>query len=278
MFKARNIVLGLVSAIAMMTGANAQAGSAPFMPRGEGVGAPMGFADLCRRDANACGAPASQLAFLGGAVGLIATSSVGAPSQHHFEAAAPTASTDEDGANLITVEIVRAWTPATVEDFVAAGQARPAAAAVVTTPAAAVNAPQGLAWTTRTDREQVKLLNQVNQLVNRTVKKATDQDLYGELEYWSLPRLVNGKLYGDCEDYALEKRRQLIAAGVPETALSMAVAFTARGESHAVLMVSLESGDWVLDNLTPWATPWGDLNYRWVERQIPGTALWTTVT
>ncbi len=89
---------------------------------------------------------------------------------------------------------------------------------------------------------------------------------------------MNGKLYGDCEDYALEKRRQLIAAGVPETALSMAVAFTARGESHAVLMVSLESGDWVLDNLTPWATPWGDLNYRWVERQIPGTALWTTVT
>lgn len=276
MFKARNIVLGLVSAIAMMAGASAQAGSMPFMPRGEGVGAPMGFADLCRRDADACGAPADQLAFLGGAVSLTATSSVGAPSQHHFEAVAPTASAAEDGANLIAVEVIKAWTPAAVEDFVAAGQLRPSAVAVAAPPAAATKS-DNLAWTTRTDREQVKLLNQVNQLVNRTVKKATDLELYGQPEYWSLPRQVNGKLYGDCEDYALEKRRQLIAAGVPETALSMAVAFTARGESHAVLMVSLESGDWVLDNLTPWATPWEDLNYRWVERQIPGTALWTTI-
>ncbi|RRN64734.1 transglutaminase-like cysteine peptidase [Caulobacter sp. 602-1] len=277
MFKARNIVLGLVSAIAMMAGASAQAGSMPFMPRGEGVGAPMGFADLCRRDADACGAPADQLAFLGGAVSLTATSSVGAPSQHHFEAVAPTASAVEDGANLIAVEVIKAWTPAAVEDFVAAGQLRPSAVAVAAAPAAAATKSDNLAWTTRTDREQVKLLNQVNQLVNRTVKKATDLELYGQPEYWSLPRQVNGKLYGDCEDYALEKRRQLIAAGVPETALSMAVAFTARGESHAVLMVSLESGDWVLDNLTPWATPWEDLNYRWVERQIPGTALWTTI-
>lgn len=274
MFRARNIVLGLVSAIAMMAGASAQAGSMPFMPRGEGVGAPMGFADLCRRDADACGAPADQLAFLGGAVSLTATSSVGAPSQHHFDAAAPTASSAEDGPNLIAVEVINAWTPAAVEDFVAAGQLRPS---VVAAAPAAGTTSNGLAWTTRTDREQVKLLNQINQLVNRTVKKATDLELYGQLEYWSLPRLVNGKLYGDCEDYALEKRRQLIAAGVPETALSMAVAFTARGESHAVLMVSLESGDWVLDNLTPWATPWEDLNYHWVERQIPGTALWTAI-
>jgi len=95
-------------------------------------------------------------------------------------------------------------------------------------------------------------------------------------EYWSLPRVIDGKMYGDCEDYALEKRRRLIAAGVPESALSLAVAVTARGESHAVLMITLKSGDMVLDNLTPWATPWEDLNYRWVQRQVPGTALWTT--
>ena len=275
MFKTRNTILGLVSAIAMMAGANAQAGSMPFMPRGEGVGAPMGFADLCRRDANACGAPANQLALLGDAYGLAPTSSVGAISQRHFEATAALASPDENELGLVAVEIVQAWTPAAVEDFVPAGQARPVV--VAAKPGVATSASTTLAWTTRPDREQVKLLNQINQLVNRTVRKATDQDLYGQAEYWSLPRLVNGKLYGDCEDYALEKRRQLIEAGVPETALSMAVAFTARGESHAVLVVSLQSGDWVLDNLTPWATPWQDLNYHWVERQIPGTALWTTI-
>ena len=134
-----------------------------------------------------------------------------------------------------------------------------------------------LGWTTRDQRDQMKLLNLVNQTVNREVKKASDLDLYGMPEYWSLPRLVDGKLYGDCEDYALEKRRRLIAAGVPESAMSLAVAVTARGESHAVLMISLKSGDMVLDNLTPWATPWEDLNYRWVQRQVPGTALWTTI-
>jgi len=275
MFNTRNIVLGLVSAIAMMSGASAQAGSAAFMPRGQDVGAPLGFAELCRRDTSACGSPASQLAMLGAAPGLAPTSSVGPVAPRHFDTAATNAQEAEDAARLITVEIVQAWTPAAVEDFVAAGQARPVKAVVA--PAAQGAVLTTLAWTTRPERDQMKLLNQVNQLVNRTVKKATDLDLYGQVEYWALPRLVNGKLYGDCEDYALEKRRQLIEAGVPETALSMAVAFTNRGESHAVLMVSLESGDWVLDNLTPWATPWGDLNYHWVERQVPGTSQWTTI-
>lgn len=277
MFNTRNIVLGLVSAVAMMTSASAQAGSMPFMPRGQTVGAPFGFAQLCLRDAQTCGVPANQIAQLEGALGLAPTSSVGAVSAHDFaKPAAATVSDAEDGLRLITLETVKAWTPAAVEDFVPAGQLRPAVA--VAAPETRTVAPTALAWDTRTERDQLKLLNQVNQLVNRTVKKASDLELYGQLEYWSLPRLVNGKLYGDCEDYALEKRRQLLAAGVPDSALSMVVAVTARGESHAVLAVSLRNGDVVLDNLTPWATPWGDLNYQWIERQIPGTAQWTTVS
>jgi predicted transglutaminase-like cysteine proteinase len=123
----------------------------------------------------------------------------------------------------------------------------------------------------------MRLVNTLNRDVNREVQKANDFDLYGLLEFWSLPRVIDGKMYGDCEDYALEKRRRLIAAGVPAEAMSMAVAITARGEAHAVLLVRFESGDWVLDNLTPWATPWGDLNYRWVERQAPGSVEWNKV-
>lgn len=260
MLKTRNIVIGIISAAALMMGASAQAGSMPFQPRGQGVGAPLGFADLCRRDAETCGVPASQLALLGidAPSGLTPTSSIGATSE-----------TEADDKRFIIVETVEAFTMAAVEDFVPAGQPRPAVAPAAKMPAATE-------WASRTDREQLKLLNQINQLVNRQVKKANDIDLYGALEYWSLPRVIDGKMYGDCEDYALEKRRQLIAAGVPDSALSLAVAVTARGESHAVLMISLNTGDWVLDNLTPWATPWEDLNYHWVQRQIPGTALWTT--
>jgi predicted transglutaminase-like cysteine proteinase len=272
MFNTRNIVIGLVSAVAMMTGANAQAGSMPFMPRGEGVSAPMGFAALCHRDAVTCGLPSSQLALLdlGGPASFAPTSSIGAPSQHRFETMTP-AIEDDGPAGLISVETVEAFKVADVEGFVPAGQLRED----VQTPAVPA-APAALAWSTRAERDQLKLLNQINQSVNRAVKKANDLDIYGMPEYWSLPRVIDGKMYGDCEDYALEKRRQLIAAGVPEGALSLAVAVTARGEGHAVLMISLKSGDWVLDNLTPWATPWEDLNYHWVERQVPGTALWTS--
>lgn len=279
MFNTRNIVIGLISAAAMMTGANAQAGDMPFMPRGEGMGAPMGFSELCRRDAVTCGLPNSQLALLGlgGPASLAPTSSVGGALQHRFQAPAPAADEIADNDGLISVETVTAWKIAAVEDFVPAGEMREAApAAVEPTVVALAAEPTVLTWTTRAERDQLKLLNQVNQSVNREVKKASDLDLYGMPEYWSLPRVVDGKKYGDCEDYALEKRRQLIAAGVPESALSLAVAVTARGEGHAVLMISLKSGDWVLDNLTPWATPWEDLNYHWVERQVPGTALWTS--
>jgi predicted transglutaminase-like cysteine proteinase len=272
MFKVRNIALGLASAIAMMAGANAQAGSMPFMPRGEGVGAPMGFTDLCRRDAQTCGVPESQLALLGitAPASDAPTASVGATWPHRFETSTA-APTDAFEAGLAVLEKVEMLKVAEVSDFVPAGQPRR------TTTAAPAMVPIPPTWTTRTERDQLKLVNQINQPVNRDVHSASDMDIYGQPEYWSLPKLINGKLYGDCEDYALEKRRQLIAAGVPEYALSMAVAVTRRGESHAVLMVSLKSGDFVLDNLTPWATPWQDVNYHWVERQVPGTALWTRV-
>ncbi|MCY1646222.1 transglutaminase-like cysteine peptidase [Caulobacter sp. SL161] len=271
MFKARNIVMGLISAAALMTSAQAQAGGMPFMPRGHGVLAPAGFADLCRRDLETCGLPTTQLALLGAQSRqtMTPTSSVGLAPTRTF---APTASLDSDSdadVALVSLEVVEAFTIGPVEDFVAAGQMR------AFTP---VEEPETvLAWFDRNERDQMKLLNRINQQVNRDVKKANDSDLYGQEEYWALPRMVDGKLYGDCEDYVLEKRRQLIAAGVSESALSIAVAVTARGEGHAVLMVSLKSGDWVLDNLTPWATPWADLNYRWVERQVPGTALWTSI-
>ena len=97
-------------------------------------------------------------------------------------------------------------------------------------------------------------------------------------EFWTLPQVVDGKMYGDCEDYALEKRRRLIEAGVSAEALSMAVVVTRRGERHAVLVVAFETGDVVLDNLTPWPTPWAALGYTWIQRQVAGSNAWTTVS
>lgn len=55
--------------------------------------------------------------------------------------------------------------------------------------------------------------------------------------------------YGDCEDYVLTKRAQLIRQGVPAGSLRIAFTQTRRGQAHAVLVVKTSSGDFVLDNL-----------------------------
>jgi len=45
-----------------------------------------------------------------------------------------------------------------------------------------------------------------------------------------------GERYGDCNNYALEKRRELIALGWPRAALLLAAAVTETGEGHLVLV------------------------------------------
>jgi len=48
----------------------------------------------------------------------------------------------------------------------------------------------------------------VNDDVNAKIVPETDQDLYHMAEFWTYP---DGR--GDCEDIALEKRRELVTAG-----------------------------------------------------------------
>jgi predicted transglutaminase-like cysteine proteinase len=214
---------------------------------------------------------------LAASTSLLTTSSIGgAPSAAQFAVDAA-----DSGPALLQVEQLQAFTPTIDATFMPAGVLegadRQAADPVAPTVLAEATAPGQPPRPAFLDKSQMRLVNNLNRDVNREVQKANDFDLYGLLEFWSLPRVIDGKMYGDCEDYALEKRRRLLAAGVPAEAMSMAVAVTARGESHAVLLVRFESGDWVLDNLTPWATPWGDLNYRWIERQEPGSLEWKKV-
>lgn len=112
-------------------------------------------------------------------------------------------------------------------------------------------------------------LNRVNDKVNRQIVRRADIQTYGVLDRWATP-LAAGDNQGDCEDYVLEKRRALIAAGLPASALSIAVATTSWGESHAVLLVATDQGDYVLDSLTPWILPWRKASLTWRERQVAG--------
>lgn len=113
------------------------------------------------------------------------------------------------------------------------------------------------------DKATWKLLNDVNENVNDDIWPMDDHRHYGRAEYWTIP--ADG--YGDCDDYALTKRHQLIAKGIPEAALKIAVVFTARGEKHAVLTVTTDRGDYVLDNQISEILPWNETSLSWVARQ-----------
>ncbi|TAN09167.1 MAG: transglutaminase [Rhizobiaceae bacterium] len=106
-------------------------------------------------------------------------------------------------------------------------------------------------------------LIRVNNTVNQRVKPMTDQQNYGVEEYWSYPD--DG--YGDCEDYALEKRRKLIADNIPAGDLLMTVVKQPNGDGHAVLTVRTSMGDYILDNLEPRILAWTDTDYRYLKRQ-----------
>ena len=85
----------------------------------------------------------------------------------------------------------------------------------------------------------------------------------GAPDSWDYP--TDGK--GDCEDYALLKRRMLVEAGFPRTALLMAVVKDQHGDGHSVLMARTSHGDFVLDNLVDEIKPWTRTSYRFVKRQ-----------
>lgn len=72
---------------------------------------------------------------------------------------------------------------------------------------------------------------------------------------------------GDCEDYALTKRKHLLAMGWPSRALRIAVALTPYGEGHAVLVAKTSQGDFVLDNRTDKIKDWRATDLHWLKIQ-----------
>jgi predicted transglutaminase-like cysteine proteinase len=136
-------------------------------------------------------------------------------------------------------------------------------------PAAPPAAPPEIAATgpVHATPQLLAMLNQTNQRINAAIRPAPDPR---GVDYWDLPLDPGGAGSGDCKDYVLQKREELVSEGVSAGSLSIAVVRTRRGETHAVLIVTTDGGEYVLDNLTPWVTPWRDLRYTWLKRQLPG--------
>ncbi|AZO57307.1 MULTISPECIES: transglutaminase-like cysteine peptidase [unclassified Mesorhizobium] len=133
--------------------------------------------------------------------------------------------------------------------------------------------PSDLTPASLTDGLMRKLLN-VTARVNASVKPMSDMDIYGKDEVWAYP----DKGVGDCEDYVLEKRRQLSRMGVSLADLLITVVRKPDGEGHAVLTVRTDGGDYVLDNLTDKVKPWDQTGYRFLKRQaIDNTGRWVSI-
>jgi predicted transglutaminase-like cysteine proteinase len=106
-------------------------------------------------------------------------------------------------------------------------------------------------------------LVKVNNWVNDHIKPMTDMDHWGVVERWNYPD--DG--YGDCEDYVLLKRRMLLRAGWPRSALLITVVRDQKDAGHAVLTVKTNRGEYVLDNQTDKILTWNKTGYRFVKRQ-----------
>jgi Predicted periplasmic protein len=113
----------------------------------------------------------------------------------------------------------------------------------------------------------------VNRAVNATIRGRTDMEIFGREEVWTYPDTE-----GDCEDFALLKRRQLIEAGFPEADLLMTTVRLEDGSGHAVLTLRTSDGDYVLDNLENRVLPWRETAYDYVRRQSSANAgLWLSI-
>lgn len=100
-------------------------------------------------------------------------------------------------------------------------------------------------------------LNRINRRVNNAIPPRNDPDF----DQWG-----GSASGGDCEDYAIAKRRALMQAGLPPSALRFVVVTTRTGKAHAVLVVKTDRGELALDNLTNDIKPLSETGYKVVSR------------
>ncbi|MCZ8547892.1 transglutaminase-like cysteine peptidase [Mesorhizobium qingshengii] len=133
--------------------------------------------------------------------------------------------------------------------------------------------PSKLAPATMTDALWRELTS-VTAKVNAAIKPMSDLDIYGKDEVWAYP----DRGVGDCEDYVLEKRRELNRMGMSLADLLITVLRKPDGEGHAVLTVRTDKGDYLLDNLTDKVRQWDETDYTFLKRQaIDNTGQWVSI-
>lgn len=106
----------------------------------------------------------------------------------------------------------------------------------------------------------------INSKVNEEISFVSDWDINGLQDDWDYPY----NCQGDCEDFALEKRRRLVEDGFPSGSLTMAIAFhKVQLFPHVVLLVETAKGTWVLDDLNDAVLCWDAVPYTFTHREQP---------
>lgn len=124
------------------------------------------------------------------------------------------------------------------------------------------------------DANALEVARAINNRANRTVRSVSDMQQYRVAERWALPTARGG----DCEDYAIFKKLELIKAGFPPEQLLIATVLDRQRQSHAVLVLRTGGQDLVLDNLTSRIVPWNKTGYTFLRMQDPNQpSRWVSV-
>lgn len=113
-----------------------------------------------------------------------------------------------------------------------------------------------------------KMLSSINKSINWKTIQLDDREHFGRAEYYAIVR--DG--YGDCDDMVVTKRAALHRTGIPLHDLRIVVALSPRAVRHALLLITTDHGDYVLNSLTDKIMLWAKTGYISIEQQ-DGTAM-----
>lgn len=112
----------------------------------------------------------------------------------------------------------------------------------------------------------------VNSSVNARIRERSDLASQGKADDWRIPTKE-----GDCEDFAILKKSELMTRGWPASALLLTVV-TLGGAGHTVLTVRTDGGDLILDNRTGAIRNWSRTPYHYFARQSQSrNGKWTQI-
>jgi predicted transglutaminase-like cysteine proteinase len=103
-------------------------------------------------------------------------------------------------------------------------------------------------------------LSDINRRVNLSIQPIRTNDAGTLGDRWLLSPLV-----GNCNDYAVSKRHELLRLGWPSWALLLAEVKLKTGEHHLVLVANARFESFVLDNLSQEIVPLtAEIEYQWI--------------